>query len=278
MPFEKPLLGWNATGVEPPISLKDKGWEAQQKPPAPYFNWAFHLLDQALKEFQGNAIHKEVIGKAGGVAELDVNGKVLNADGTSPGEVTKLQFDTHTGQAATTLKVGHVQLSDAVTSTDVTKAATSNAVKKAYDRAEAAFTSASNGKTAITNAVTGADPRVVVPADPTFTDLASAIARIKTGAEYATGSTRSYFNASHYRLEVVGLAFQPEYLIAYASTDKLAVGRRGSTYGAWVNWANETGNDTGAGICVMGTNSASIQVDFNNSVERVYSWIALGAV
>lgn len=42
-------------------------------------------------------------------------------------------IDAHAGEAATTLKVGHVQLSSAVTSTDDTKAATPAAVKKVND-------------------------------------------------------------------------------------------------------------------------------------------------
>jgi hypothetical protein len=52
MPFEKTLPEWNAAGVEPPQSLKDAGWEAEQKPPADYFNWYFNLVYNALKELQ----------------------------------------------------------------------------------------------------------------------------------------------------------------------------------------------------------------------------------
>jgi hypothetical protein len=52
MPFEKTLPEWNAAGVEPPQSLKDAGWAAEQKPPADYFNWYFNLVYNALKELQ----------------------------------------------------------------------------------------------------------------------------------------------------------------------------------------------------------------------------------
>lgn len=99
MPFQKPLLGWKASGIEPPISLKERGWEAQQKPPAPYFNWTFYLLDQALTELQQNAIHKDQLGVAGGVARLNAQGKPMNADGTLAGEVSKEEFTAHTGNA-----------------------------------------------------------------------------------------------------------------------------------------------------------------------------------
>lgn len=55
------------------------------------------------------------------------------------------------------------------------------ALKEAITQANAAFTSASNGKNAIKNAITGTDPKVVVPLNPTFAQLATAIGTIKTG-------------------------------------------------------------------------------------------------
>lgn len=53
-------------------------------------------------------------------------------------------------------------------------------VKQAYDRAEEAFTSASNGKQAIKSAITGIDPEVVIPVNPTFADLSLAIGNISS--------------------------------------------------------------------------------------------------
>lgn len=147
----------------------------------------------------------EKVGVANGLAKLDANGNVLKADGSLAGEVTKAQFDLHTNKPATTLQVGHVQLSDAVTSIDVTKAATSNAVKKAYDRADAAFTSASNGKAAVKQAVAGVDPRVVIPADPTFAQLATAVGQIETGARWAKGNASGGGDS----ITVSGLNFKP---------------------------------------------------------------------
>ena len=49
------------------------------------------------------------------------------------GAASSQEFDSHSANSASTLKVGHVQLSSATTSTDETKAATPNAVKKVYD-------------------------------------------------------------------------------------------------------------------------------------------------
>lgn len=231
----------------------------------------------------------EKVGVANGLAKLDANGNVLKADGTQAGEVTKTQFETHTGQAATTLKVGHVQLSDAVTSTDVTKAATSNAVKKAYDRADAAFTSASNGKTSIKNAVTGADSRVVVPTDPTFDQLAAAVGQIKTGPKKAVGSARSSTTTVQVRnalkgshmlptVTVTGLSFRPSVVIIFNN-------------GIYSNaiYSDDLLSDEGFPVGFLNKNSSTLTPVVTNeiylangsfklavdTVDTNYSWIAI---
>jgi hypothetical protein len=56
-------------------------------------------------------------------------------------------------------------------------------LKTAQDKADQAFQSASNGKTAIKAAITGVDPDVTIPTDATFTQLAAAIGQIKTGVD-----------------------------------------------------------------------------------------------
>lgn len=229
----------------------------------------------------------EKVGVANGLAKLDANGNVLKADGSQAGEVTKTQFDTHTGQAATTLKVGHVQLSDAVTSTDVTKAATSNAVKKAYDRADAAFTSASNGKTAIKDAVTGADPRVVVPTDPTFTQLATAVGQIQTGKKFVQGTgsvgtdlpfvrnTGSSVNLLH--LTVTGLPFKASYIIirnldgsgngaVYDNRDSSTLRIKVLNSDTALYKITETGNAY--------VNATSFQLPVGTAYNQSYEWIA----
>lgn len=119
MPFQEELLGWNAPGIEPPQSLKDTGWEAQQKPPAPYFNWTFYLLDQALLELQQNAVHKDQGGVAGGFATLGPDGKVPGA-----------QLNVSAPPDASTTVKGIVKLNDNTDSESVSEAATANAVRK----------------------------------------------------------------------------------------------------------------------------------------------------
>lgn len=56
MAFEKIVPSWNATGVEPPETLKNSGFTPGYKPPAEYFNWFMHGASEALAELQNNAV------------------------------------------------------------------------------------------------------------------------------------------------------------------------------------------------------------------------------
>lgn len=80
--------------------------------------------------------------------------------------------------SSTTTK-GIVQLNNTTTSTSTTQAATAAAVKAAMDKAEEAFQSASNGKTAIATAITGKG--VSASSSDTFNQLATKIDNIQTG-------------------------------------------------------------------------------------------------
>ena len=77
-------------------------------------------------------------------------------------------------------------LNNTVTSTSTTQAATANAVKLAYDRAEMAFTQASDGKSLIANAITGKGGTATNT--DTFAQLSSAITNIPTGKRSASGT------------------------------------------------------------------------------------------
>lgn len=88
---------------------------------------------------------------------------------------------------ATIAVKGVAQLNNTVTSASTTQGATANAVKTAMDRANAAFTSADNGKTSIKDAIIGVDDSVVIPTNPSFQDLASGIGQISTGKKWASG-------------------------------------------------------------------------------------------
>ena len=170
----------------------------------------------------------------------------------------------------TTSQKGIVQLNDATNSTLTTQAATANAVKKAFDRAEAAFQSASDGKTRIANA-TGAPS---VPSD-TFTKIASdittgkakigasirgkggtvndadslevmagAIGGITLGKKWASGTATSTTNTKVYKqagttntstinylLTVTGLSFKPRTVIISWDNSFLCVYSRDILFG-----------------------------------------------
>ena len=63
MEFENKVPEWNARGVEPPVEMKDKGFEAGYKPPASYFNWFWNrvmlCLTELFSKLKGHAEDKE---------------------------------------------------------------------------------------------------------------------------------------------------------------------------------------------------------------------------
>lgn len=52
MEFEKKAPDWSAEGIEPPVSLKESGFQAGYKPPAAYFNWFWNRVSACLTELQ----------------------------------------------------------------------------------------------------------------------------------------------------------------------------------------------------------------------------------
>ncbi len=50
--WEETLPEWNEQGTEPPQSKKDEGWQAEEKPPAGWFNWLFNRIYEAIKEIR----------------------------------------------------------------------------------------------------------------------------------------------------------------------------------------------------------------------------------
>lgn len=120
-----------------------------------------------------NALASGIDAKAGAVSGL----ATLGADGKVPAGQLSVQAPP---DASTTTK-GLVKLNDATNSTSTTEAATANAVKKAYDRAEAAFTQANDGKGKVRTAIIGAKG-TVAGATPTFDQLVAGVATILPGA------------------------------------------------------------------------------------------------
>lgn len=99
------------------------------------------------------------------------------------------QISSHMGVSATTGARGHVQLSTSTTSTSTTMAATPSAVKAAMDQANAAFQSASDGKTKIASAITGKG--VAAEGTETFDQLSAKINQISTGVQQVNWSVMS---------------------------------------------------------------------------------------
>ena len=94
------------------------------------------------------------------------------------------------------------------------------------------FTNVSDGKSLVGGAITGVDDSVVIPTDPTFQQLASAISGISTGGKTASGTGNSsdpypgvYFRRIGSDMErigyfdIIGLDFEPSVIIAYSLPD-----------------------------------------------------------
>lgn len=74
------------------------------------------------------------------------------------------------------------------------------------------FQNASDGKTAIANAITGVDESITIPDNPTFAQLAALIGQISTGLQVETGSMNVYTIPS----TIDGTTpFQPKIVIVY---------------------------------------------------------------
>lgn len=84
------------------------------------------------------------------------------------------------------------------------------AINETKSRADAAFTSASNGKSAVSAAITGVDEDVVIPDEPTFQQLVGAIGSININS-YAEGSASVSNAAEPYR--VANLTFVPDVVV-----------------------------------------------------------------
>ncbi|UII56718.1 phage tail protein [Cytobacillus spongiae] len=104
--------------------------------------------------------------------------------GNLSNQITALQqqVDEHSAEDASLTQKGHVQLSSSVTSESELLAATPKAVKTAMDRADAAFTSASNGKNQLETTIIGKKGTVSKVGEvATFNELNTGILSIPDG-------------------------------------------------------------------------------------------------
>lgn len=76
------------------------------------------------------------------------------------------------------------------------------------------FINVSNGKSLVGGAITGVDPNVVIPTDPTFQQLATAIGQISTGKKFASGDAIIPTNNI---ISTNELSFQPRIVVVVGS-------------------------------------------------------------
>lgn len=164
--FENDVDGWMANEQD-----DFETWEQQQK--NDFDMWFANIQDILDGNVAANLQNQ--------ITQLQADLGNIDAPSTQEFESLQSDFSEHQAENASTSKKGHVQLSTSTSSTSTTLAATPSAVRLAMNRANEAFTSASNGKTLVGNAITGVDDSVVIPTDPTFQELADGIGNISTG-------------------------------------------------------------------------------------------------
>lgn len=203
------------------------------------------------------------------------------------------RFSSHEQLRASVSQFGHTRLNNTVTSTSINEAATSNAVKIAYDRAELAFQSASNGKQLLSVAIAGKGQTVSSTA--TFNEFATAINNIQQGY-YAEGTLEAgsilqfaSVNGSTFSLRSgqVNLNFRPKIIQLFKVINNFTIGQ--SLY------FEPSGNSVVDGVTVeMKTNTSGVQqTQYNISItgnayvnetgfrlplvqEGTYTWRAWG--
>lgn len=141
------------------------------------------ILDAATNASTASTLMKR---DANGRAQ--VSGPLAAGDIANKGYVDTAVSGATIPDASLTTK-GKVQLSSATDSTSEALAATPKAVKAAYDRADQAFTQASNGKSAVAAAITGMGQ--AASGSDTFAQLAVKIGDISKDATVAAGEVLS---------------------------------------------------------------------------------------
>ena len=106
MPYTKTIPQWNATGSQPPQSLIDNGWQANQKPAADYFNWQWNGVYQVLNELHQFALHSERLGAANGIATLGSDSKLTASQLPAIGSAQITDGSITNNDLATDIKVG----------------------------------------------------------------------------------------------------------------------------------------------------------------------------
>lgn len=186
-----------------------------------------------------------------------VAGKGLSTNDYTTTEKTKL---------ASLSQVTPVTVSTSVTSTSTTTAASSSAVKSAYDEAQLAKQSASDGKIVVASAITGKG--VAASGTDTFAALASKITSIPagtTGKPFATGTLAAGGG-------VINAGFPIKFLMSLNTVDNELVTLAPAT---WNGFGVGHGYDFAQGRTTVSWsgNTATLGGAHANDATR---WIALG--
>lgn len=145
------------------------------------------MTDEEVSMVFGNSIPSNYVEINSMDESLIYRKKYVNGEWTDclPSETT-LQRDDHFVH-----KIGNDDkfLSEAIGDLTTLQTDEKNSI---VDSVNECFQSASDGKTAIANAITGVDESITIPDNPTFAQLASAIGQISTGMQIAVGSMNIY--------------------------------------------------------------------------------------
>ncbi|OAB39157.1 hypothetical protein PMSD_04290 [Paenibacillus macquariensis subsp. defensor] len=208
MGFIKQAPKWGATGIEPPESKRNIGWEVEDRPPAAWLNWFMNLTAESLQELQSKAAEKtyveDKIAEAIGGVDVDIPDASLTVKGitqlnsavnstseteaATPKAVKSVNdsIATHKAEQATLTTKGHVQLSNATNGTSESKAPTEKALGLVMVEAQAGKQAGNERKAEVVAALVA----VGIPAttSETWAQLIPKIAAIirATGAATAT--------------------------------------------------------------------------------------------
>lgn len=161
MEFTNKAPDWSAAGIEPPASLKSTGFQAGDKPPAPYFNWFWTGVSACLAEIleklanvdETKDVDKYVkFAQEAGVARKSQGAITIRFDGGRTEGTNQFTYD---GNVAKSVNITPEKINAAAVDLDNVDAANvrqkANAIVAAASSDGAAYTATVEGVTALQN-------------------------------------------------------------------------------------------------------------------------------
>lgn len=163
--FENDVDGWMTNEQD-----DFETWEQQQK--NDFDMWFANIQDILGGNVAANLQNQ--------ITQLQADLGNIDAPSTQEFESLQSDFSAHRAESTTIKhKAKEIGLED--TANKFTAITVEGALEESINRANEAFQSASNGKTLISNAVTGVDDSVAIPPNPSFEDLAGVIGNLGGG-------------------------------------------------------------------------------------------------